>query len=98
MTVKGDCVLFEPWYIERALMQTVDIGSTHAIIPFLSWEAWAHSPGSEFLSTWMGSRWLCLNIDLEHDPDELVMCLRPLRHIGEHGKPGDSHLVRQALS
>lgn len=87
----------DPRLIERALIQTWKQGSEYAVIPFHSYEAWAHCPGTEWVGFWHEVRTLCFSIDIEWDDELMLICLKLRDHAGECGKPGHRHLCPAAV-
>jgi hypothetical protein len=79
-------VILDPKLIWKAMEQTHQIGSECATVPFPSYEAMCFYPCMKYFVELEHP--LCFKYDDKWDDENILVCLRPLAHSGECGKPG----------
>jgi hypothetical protein len=85
-------VLLNPDYIWKALEQTHRQGYIYAVVPFPSYEEMCLCPQMKYFVELEES--VCFAYDNEWDDENVIVCLLPDGHEGDHGKPGARQLPR----
>jgi hypothetical protein len=78
--------MMDPKLIWKAVEQTHRIGAECATIPFPSYEQMCFHPRMKYFVELEVP--LCFKYDDKWDDENIIVCLRPLMHEGDCGKPG----------
>lgn len=81
----NDQVMMDPVLLWKAIEQSHRIGSEYAAIPFPSYEQMCFHPRMEYFEKIDDK--VCFQWDDIWDDENIIVCLRPLGHDGQCGKP-----------